>query len=160
MCMWVCSHLGWFHFQSTKAKGKARRNLKIPSLLSTGVLFKSPERHENLFCFSRVLEKQNVSKLLWLIFLHTWPHTRDALVGVKDDLNSCTCHKCLQGTVIHNTTFYPLNTKDVTFTPANGIYQCNIKIAYVFIISFLAIVMGAYAWWKQHTVSIFFKGKT
>lgn len=91
------------------------------------------------------LEKQNVSKLLWLIFFRAWAHTRDALVGPKDDLNYCTCHKCLQGTVIDNTTFYPLNTKDVTFTPANGIYQCNIKIAYVFIISFLAIVMGAYA---------------
>lgn len=118
------------------------RNLKIPSLLPTGVISKPPERDENLFCLSRLLEKQSGSKLFSSVFLPTWPHTTATLVHVSYDLNYRTCHKGLWCTAAYNTIFfYPLNTKDVTFIQANLIYQCHIKIPSVFIsiVSSLAI---------------------
>lgn len=71
---------------------------------------------------------------------NTWPHTAAALVDVQDDLNYCTCHKGLRGTVNCNTVFYPLNRKDVTFIQADLTYQCHIKISvFISIVSFLTI---------------------
>lgn len=120
---YVCLYfsLAWFYVWTIDSKGKAKRNLKIPSLHFIGVIpIQATWEMKSLLLFKTIGKAKGFKSTLLGVSTHQTSHC-DCLSGLFGWPKLLQLSEGPSGHCIYNTTFYPLKTKDVAFSGADGI---------------------------------------